>query len=86
MKVTEKPKSWRGAATDYSPIERYPVQSVNWYDAVLFCNWLSHQEGLTPCYKRTGEKDKDSEGVPTKYDAWRLIPGIVLSQHQTGCG
>ena len=27
-----------------------PVINVTWYDAVSYCNWLSRQEGLTPCY------------------------------------
>jgi len=27
-----------------------PVINVSWYDAVLYCNWRSTQEGLTPCY------------------------------------
>jgi len=27
-----------------------PVGCVSWYDAVLFCNWLSRQQGLQPCY------------------------------------
>jgi formylglycine-generating enzyme required for sulfatase activity len=51
------------------------VQQVNWYDAVLFCNWLSRKEGLTPCYERTGKKEKlarDLEG-----DIWRLIAGAT---------
>jgi formylglycine-generating enzyme required for sulfatase activity len=40
----------------------------------MFCNWLSGKAGLTPCYERTGEKDKDYKGKPTKYDAWQVIP------------
>ena len=27
-----------------------PVSYVNWYDAIAYCNKLSIQEGLTPCY------------------------------------
>ncbi len=27
-----------------------PVTNINWLDAVAYCNWLSVQEGLTPCY------------------------------------
>lgn len=28
----------------------YPVQTVNWYDAVKWCNARSEKAGLTPCY------------------------------------
>jgi formylglycine-generating enzyme required for sulfatase activity len=28
----------------------YPVESMNWYDAVKWCNARSEMEGLTPCY------------------------------------
>ena len=28
----------------------HPVQKVNWYDAVRWCNARSEKEGLTPCY------------------------------------
>lgn len=28
----------------------HPVQSVDWYDCVKWCNARSQQEGLTPCY------------------------------------
>ncbi len=44
-----------------------PVNCVNWYDAIAYCNKLSIKEGLTPCYT---VKDVDFEtleysGIPT---------------------
>ncbi|MCE7924552.1 MAG: hypothetical protein DYG98_16010, partial [Haliscomenobacteraceae bacterium CHB4] len=27
-----------------------PIEKVSWYDAVVYCNRLSEQEGLSPCY------------------------------------
>ncbi|MBA4019096.1 MAG: hypothetical protein C0483_18165 [Pirellula sp.] len=38
-----------------------PVTQVSWNDTVEFCNWLSVQEQLTPCYQRDG-------------DTWTLLP------------
>ena len=31
-----------------------PVENVTWYDAIAYCNALSQQEGLTPCYIVSG--------------------------------
>ncbi len=77
----EKPQEWWGAAKEPSPTGAHPVQNVSWYDAVLYCNWLSRRHGLTPCYERTGlrEYEKDARGQLVEYDAWRLVEGA------TGC-
>jgi formylglycine-generating enzyme required for sulfatase activity len=31
-----------------------PVESVNWIDAIEYCNKRSQQEGLKPCYRSSG--------------------------------
>lgn len=43
--------------------EDCPVQNVNWYDAVAYCNALSEKEGLTPYYTLS-----NVQGTPGKGD------------------
>ena len=46
-----------------------PVESINWFDAVEFCNELSNKDGLIPCYL------KDSSGNwlwNRNSNGWRL--------------
>jgi len=50
---------------------KLPVQFVDWYSAVEYCNWLSRKAGLEPCY--SGERlltscDFDASGyrLPTE--------------------
>jgi len=71
----EKPEKWPGADAKISPTLNHPAQMVTWYDAVLFCNWLSRKEGRRPCYERTGKKEKLQENV--EHDAWRLVADVT---------
>jgi serine/threonine protein kinase/formylglycine-generating enzyme required for sulfatase activity len=70
----EKPEKWPGVDAKISPTPDHPVQQVDWYDAVLFCNWLSRKEGRTPCYERTGKKEKVKLGnSESERDVWRVV-------------
>lgn len=40
--------------------ENCPVERVNWYDAILFCNVLSKLSGYTPFYKVNETQDKSN--------------------------
>ncbi|MCR5080225.1 MAG: formylglycine-generating enzyme family protein [Treponema sp.] len=44
-----------------------PVNSVNWYMAIAYCNKKSIAEGLTPCYEISGINfsDLEFEDIPT---------------------
>jgi len=59
----------------------HPIQAVNWYDAVKWCNAWSEKEGLVPCYYttsaktsvyRTGALDLSNESVNWSANGYRL--------------
>jgi formylglycine-generating enzyme required for sulfatase activity len=54
--------------------DNLPVETVNWYDAVEYCNRLSEREGLTPAY--TIDKDRDDYNNHSfEYDKLRWTVG-----------
>jgi hypothetical protein len=59
-----------------SPTVNHPVQNVSWYDAVLYCNWLSRKEGLTPAYRSAGKtKEVNSVDGEVEVDIWQPVEG-----------
>jgi hypothetical protein len=53
-------------STSFTSVVNGPVQKVNWYYALVFCNKLSVADGLTPVYSIGGSTNTDNWGtVPT---------------------
>ena len=61
-------------SSSYGVGDNYPVYSVSWYDAIVYCNLRSIDENLTPAYKIGEETD------PTKWS------GIVGDATNGYCG
>ena len=68
----EKYCSYTGSISPNSRMgdgDNYPVYSVSWYDALVYCNKRSIAEGLTPCYSINNSTDPEEWGtVPTEWD------------------
>jgi len=50
----------------------HPVTCVSWYDAVSFCNWLSLQEGLSPCYSIDASRTDSNNHYPEHDAKWTV--------------
>jgi uncharacterized repeat protein (TIGR02543 family) len=53
----------------------FPVERVSWYDALIFCNKMSMNEGLSPAYRINDSTDPTDWGtVPTSSNAtWNAV-------------
>lgn len=61
----------------YGPLEENdPVVLVSWYDAVIFANWKSAREGLSPAYAIAGTSDCITVKWNRRADGYRL-PTVV---------
>ncbi|GMO27404.1 MAG: hypothetical protein Pg6A_14950 [Termitinemataceae bacterium] len=71
------PSSFTSGATSGEVQAKRPVEGVNWYSAIVFCNKLSISEGLTPAYAINGKTNPSEWGaVPTTDDynsPWRAV-------------
>jgi formylglycine-generating enzyme required for sulfatase activity len=74
------PSSFRTKPADKEVQGKRPVDSVNWYNAIVFCNKLSIQEGLAPAYSiKNSTNPSDwgnapiSDGDNTDWDAVEIV-------------
>ena len=65
-------QEWEQSGKGVSPENDCPIQTINWFDSALYCNWLSRKEGSTPCYTSTGNKlkVKDIQNRDVEVDEW----------------
>jgi serine/threonine protein kinase/formylglycine-generating enzyme required for sulfatase activity len=62
-----------------TPTRFHPVNSVTWYEAVTYCNWLSEQEGMPEdqwCYEPNG-RGEYAQGMKLKAN-YLSLPGYRL--------
>ncbi|MFM8402482.1 MAG: formylglycine-generating enzyme family protein, partial [Pirellula sp.] len=77
-KPTDRRKSELIYYKEISPTLDHPAPNVNWYDAVMYCNWLSRKEGRTPAYRFAGkEKIKDFANREFEVDNWEEVAGAT---------
>ena len=75
--AAEKPAAWSGGDTSASPSADHPAQQVSWYDAVMYCNWLSRREGRTAAYRLAGKEKVQNynNNEEVEVDKWEEVDG-----------
>ncbi len=63
--LPEAIRDWPGSDSNGS----MPARLISWLEAVKFLNWLSEQDGRTPCYEF---RDQDQVVTRTDADGYRL--------------
>ncbi|MCR5316786.1 MAG: formylglycine-generating enzyme family protein [Treponema sp.] len=60
--MLSNPSSFKNTPATGETQANRPVESVSWYDAIMYCNKRSADDGRTPCYKVNGNADTDQWG------------------------
>lgn len=70
---------YSNSAVDYSSENGsakmdFPAVNLNWYDALVYCNWLSSKENLNPVYKSVGKRQVVTYDGEEKYEVndWEI--------------
>lgn len=50
------------------PTDDCPAQGLNWYYAVIFCNWASLKDGFEPCYIINKLPEKEFEEISVEWN------------------
>ena len=68
----------------YFAVSNHPVANISWFDAVLFCNRYSIQEGKSPVYDGLGEYQVGSADTLSKQNLQTLSANITMNPSANG--
>ena len=63
--------------------EKFPVENVSYYDAIVFCNLLSFATGRNPVYSVNGETDTESWDYPIHSGAG-ILAKVEIDENANG--